>query len=75
MVFKFFSLTKFIPVLNVRHLQKGFWSGENREIGDTLSFVQKNEENWGVPKTGFDSLIESSWWAFKHESKSGITLK
>jgi len=52
MVFRFFSLTKFIPVLNVRHLQKGFWSGENREIGDTLSFVQKNGENWGVPKTG-----------------------
>ena len=47
MVLRFFSLTKFIPVLNVRHLQKGFWSGENREIGDTLSFVHKKTKKTG----------------------------
>ena len=52
MVFRLFSLTKFIPVLNVRHLQKGFWSGENREIGDTLSFVQKMEKTGGSLKRG-----------------------
>jgi len=53
MVFRLFSLTKFIPVLNVRHLQKGFWSGENREIGDTLSFVQKKKRRkLGGPYNG-----------------------
>jgi hypothetical protein len=44
----------------VRHLQKGFWSGENREIGDTLSFVQKMEKTGGSLKRDVDSLIESS---------------